>query len=77
MNFFGRAGAHLLHMDVPRLGVELKVQLLAYTIATAMPDLSHVRDLYHSSGQHWILNPLSQARNQTRIVMDTSQVPFC
>ena len=50
-------------MEFPRLGVKLELQLLAYTTATAMPDLSHVCDLHHSSWQHWILNPLSEARD--------------
>ena len=36
-----------------------------------MQDLSHVCDLYHSSWQCWILNPLSKARDQTCILMDT------
>ena len=30
----------------------------------------HVCDLYHSSQQHWILNPLSEARDQINILMD-------
>ena len=30
--------------------------------ATATRDLSCFGDLYHSSQQHWILNPLSEAR---------------
>ena len=42
--FFGGGGGgalpHLRHMEVPRLGVELELQLLACTTATAMPDLS-------------------------------------
>ena len=33
-------------------------------------------DLHHSSQQHWILNPLSEARGQTYILMDTSQISF-
>ena len=64
-------------MEIPRLGVELELQLLAYTTATATQDLSQVCDLYHSSQQQWILNPLSEARDQTRIRMDTSWVHFC
>ena len=32
-------------MEVPRLGVEWKLQLPAYTTVTAMPDLSHIFDL--------------------------------
>ena len=31
-------GLHPRHMEVPRLGAELELQLLAYTIDTAMPD---------------------------------------
>ena len=61
-------------MEVSRLGVESELQLLAYTTATAMPDLSHIFDLHYSSWQHQILNPLSEARDQTLILMDTSQV---
>ena len=61
-------------MEVPRLGVELELQLPAYAIATAMPDLSCVCDLHHSSQQHRILNLLSEVRDRTRILMDTSQV---
>ena len=45
--------------------------------ATAMLwDLSHVCDLHHSSRQHWILNPLSKAKNQTQVLVDTSQIRF-
>ena len=50
-------------MAVPRLGVELELQLLAYTTAIAMADLNLICDLHHSSQQHWILNPLSGARD--------------
>ena len=61
-------------MEVPRLGVELELQLPAYTTATATQDLSHVCKLHHSAQQHRILNLLSEARDQTRALMDTSQV---
>ena len=44
-------------MEVPRLGVELELDLMAYATATAMPDLSHIFDLCHSSRQCRILNP--------------------
>ena len=33
---------HLWHMEVPRLGIELELQLPAYTTATATPDPSHI-----------------------------------
>ena len=46
-------GPHLWHMEVPRLGVELELQLLAYTTAIVTPDPSRVCDLHHGSGQHW------------------------
>ena len=49
---------HLWHMDVPRLGLELELQLLAYATATAMPELSRVCDLHHSLQQFGILNPM-------------------
>ena len=61
-------------MEVPRLGVELELQLLTYATATAMWDLSHVCDLHHSSWQHRILYPLSKARDRTLILMDTSWI---
>ena len=40
--------------------------------ATAMPDLSCICNLHHSSWQHRVLNPLSEARDQTHVLMDTS-----
>ena len=64
-------------MKVPRLGVELELQLPTYTLATATQDSSRVCDLYHSSQQHQILNPLSEARDPTCILMDTSRLHFC
>ena len=39
-------GPNPRHMEVPRLGVESELQLLAYTTATATPDLSHVCDIH-------------------------------
>ena len=61
-------------MEMPRLGVELELQMPAYTTAAAMPDLSLVWDLNHSSQQCRTLNPLSEARNRTCILLDTSWV---
>ena len=37
---------HPWYMEVPRLGVELELQLSAYTTAKAMPDLSYICDLH-------------------------------
>ena len=67
-------GLHLQHMEDPRLGVKSKLLLLACTTATATSDPSHVWNLCHSSHQHQILNPLSEARDQTCVVKDISQV---
>ena len=50
----------------------MELQLLAYTTATAMQDLSHIFNLHHSSRQYWILNPQSKARDGTGILMGTS-----
>ena len=51
--FFFFLGPHLRPMEVPSLGVQL--ELLAYATATAMPDLSLVRDVQHSSWWFQIL----------------------
>ena len=62
-------------MEVPRLGVESELQLLVWTTATW--DLSHIYNLNHSSGQCWILNSLSEARDPTWILMERNQVRYC
>ena len=52
-------------MEVSRLGVESELPLGAYATATEMSDPSHVCRLQ-------ILNPLSEARDGTCVIMDTS-----
>ena len=53
-------------MEVPGLRVESDLQLLlAYTTATATPDLGCVCELHHNSRQPMILNPLKGARDRT------------
>ena len=69
-------GPHLQHMKVPRLGVYLELQLLAYTRATATSDPSRVCDLHHSSWQRQILSPLSEARDGTCNLMVPSWICF-
>ena len=64
-------GPHPRHMDVPRLGVQLELQRPAYTTATATWVLSRICDLRHSSWQHRILNPMSEARDRTQNLMVT------
>ena len=56
MCLFCFLGPHLQHTEVPRLGVKLELQLLAY--ATATWDPSHIYDLHHSHSNarsltHW------------------------
>uniref|UniRef100_A0A8D0T181 Serine/threonine-protein kinase RIO1 n=1 Tax=Sus scrofa TaxID=9823 RepID=A0A8D0T181_PIG len=68
-------GLHLQHVEAPRLGIQSELQLPTYTTATAMPDPSHVYDLHHSSQQHQILNPLSEARDRTCVLIFLSS--FC
>ena len=57
-------------MEVPRLGVEWELQLLAYTTATAMPDPSVAAHGVQISKQ------LRGAKDQTRVLMDTSWVHY-
>ena len=72
--FFFFLGPRLWHMEVPRPGVKSELQLPAYVIATTMSGPSHVCDLHCSSQQCQILDPLSDARDQTCILMDPSWV---
>ena len=67
-------GPHPWHMEVPRLGVQSELLLPAYTMATAIPDLSRGCHLHHSSRQCQILNPLSEARDRTHNIMVPSRI---
>ena len=63
-------------MEVPRLEVKSssELQLLAYATATATPGARHICNLCLNSRQCWILNPLNEAKDLIRILIDTSQV---
>ena len=61
-------------MEVPRVGIKSEIWLPAYTIATAMQDLSCVCNLHHSSRQRQICNPLSEARDRTHNLMISSWI---
>ena len=64
-------------MEVPRLGVESELQLPASATAIATPDPSvYVCDLYHSSRQHQILNPLIESRDRTPDLMVPNRICF-
>ena len=49
----------------------------AYAKATAMQDPSCICNLHYSSWQHWIFNPLREARYQTWILVGTSWIVYC
>ena len=67
-----------LYLRIGRFpGVESELWLLAYATGAATWDLSCVFDLHHSSQQCWILNPLSEDRDRTCVLMEASQIPFC
>ena len=72
--FFSFLGPHSWHIEAPRLGVELELQLLAYTTATRDP--SHICNLYYSSQHHQMLNPLSETGDRTWVLMIISQICF-
>ena len=69
-------GPNLCHMEVPRLGVELELYPPAYGAATATPDVSCICYPHHSLPQHQILNPASEARNGTCVLMDAGQIHY-
>ena len=56
------------------LRVRSELQLPAYTTAIATWDPSQVCDLHYSSQQQWIPDPLSKARDPTRILVDASGI---
>ena len=62
-------GLNLRHMEVPRLETESELQPLVYATAIATQDPSCVCGLHHSSLQHWIPNPLNEARDWTCILV--------
>ena len=55
--------SHLWHMEFPRLGVKLELQLPAYTTAIATWDPSHICDLHNNPWQCGILTAWNKARD--------------
>ena len=74
LKYFNFLGLHLWHMEVPRLGVKLGLQLQAYTTVAATPYTSHICDPTALAATLNLLNPLSKAGDQNHILMDTGQV---
>ena len=60
-------------MEVPRLEVKLKLQLLAYTTAT-LTEIRAASVTYTPAHGNWILDTLNRARDHTHILLDTSWV---
>ena len=58
-------GSNPRHMEVPRLQGKSEPRLAVYATAIATRDQSCICDLHHSSGQHWIPNPVSKAWDPT------------
>ena len=74
--FFCFVRAAPVAYGISQAGVKSELQLPAYTTATAMLGLSCICNLYHSSQQCQILNPLSEARDRTRNLMVPNQIHF-
>ena len=74
--FFVFMGPHLQHMEVPRLCSNRSYSCQPTLRPQQLPDLSRIHDLHYCSQQCWILNPLSGARDQTLVLMDTSWVCY-
>ncbi len=64
------------HIEVPRLGVELELQLPAYTTATVMRDPIQAESATYiaSHGNAGSFNPLSKGRDRTRNLMVPSRI---
>ena len=60
-------------MEVPRLGVEAGLQLLAYTAATATWDPSHTPQLTATLGPQ----PPADAGDGILVLTDNNQVHYC
>jgi len=74
--FFGLFRAALMAYGGSQARGGIRATAPAYATTTAMPDLSRVCDLHHSSQQPRILNPLSEARDRICVLMDTSGVSY-
>ena len=67
-------GLHLPHMEVPGQGLKWELQLRPMPQPHQMSDPSSTCELGHSLWQPWIFNFLSEDRDWTHTLTDTSQV---
>ena len=65
-------GPHLQHMEVSWSEVKSELQLPVYATSTATQDPSCICNLCHSLQQCWILNPLSNPRDGTYMLTETT-----
>ena len=65
-------GPHWCHLEVPSLGVRWELQLPVSTSAMAPLDPSSTCDLCSSLGPCRSPNPLTEARDRTRILTETT-----
>ena len=71
-------GLHLQHMEVPRLGTE-SLALAAGLRHSPLGPTQHLRPTPHLTAMPKVpshLNPLSEARDQSHVFMDPSQVHY-
>ena len=66
---------HLQHMEVARPGVASELELRSCSTATAAWALSHICSLCRSWQQPRVLNPRSEAREQTCVRTETTLGP--
>ena len=59
-------------MQVPGIGVKLELKLPAYATAIAARDPGRIFDLRRNLRPHWILKPLSEARDRNSILVETT-----
>ena len=76
-------GAHLLHMEVPRLGVKLELQLTAYTKATETQDWSQATSAtyttVHSNTRsltHWARPRVEPTSSWMQVRLVTAELPW-
>ena len=77
LSFFVFLGPYLRHMEVPKLGVKLELQLPAYATTTATPDLHTAASSTYTTAHcnarsltHWAV------QGSNCILMDISQIHF-